>query len=186
MQVSVPCSGLLTTVRVRCGHCTNLFTVNVKGLLLSQVNHFQPSQRNLLDELSRPSSSFLMDLATMSNTSTSSNNIVNANSSSSNIIKLPFNRGIEDELGRMPAVRLLLLNNVPSLTFSFLIFYNKWAHFPHIHFGLMPDEDVKRTSLQQQQQNGDNVTHKEEFYRETATDNMGGSLISRVSQFPAL
>ncbi|CAN1792528.1 Axial regulator YABBY 1 [Linum perenne] len=34
LAVSVPCSSLFKTVTVRCGHCTNLLSVNMRGLLL--------------------------------------------------------------------------------------------------------------------------------------------------------
>jgi hypothetical protein len=34
MQVGVPCSSLFKTVTVRCGHCANLLSVNLRGLLL--------------------------------------------------------------------------------------------------------------------------------------------------------
>jgi hypothetical protein len=27
---------------------------------------------------------------------------------------------------------------------------HQWAHFPHIHFGLMPDQGMKKTSIQSQ------------------------------------
>lgn len=34
VQVSVPCSSLFKTVTVRCGHCSNLLSVNMRGLIL--------------------------------------------------------------------------------------------------------------------------------------------------------
>jgi hypothetical protein len=34
VQVGVPCSSLFKTVTVRCGHCANLLSVNLRGLLL--------------------------------------------------------------------------------------------------------------------------------------------------------
>lgn len=37
-QVSVPCSSLFKSVTVRCGHCTNLLSVNMRGLLLPAAN----------------------------------------------------------------------------------------------------------------------------------------------------
>ncbi|KAJ9539002.1 hypothetical protein OSB04_031735 [Centaurea solstitialis] len=38
LAVSVPCSSLFTTVTVRCGHCTNLLSVNMRALLLPAAN----------------------------------------------------------------------------------------------------------------------------------------------------
>ncbi|EEE69738.1 hypothetical protein OsJ_29426 [Oryza sativa Japonica Group] len=34
LHVSVPSSSLFKTVMVRCGHCSSLLTVNIRGLLL--------------------------------------------------------------------------------------------------------------------------------------------------------
>lgn len=52
--MSVPCTSLFKTVTVRCGHCTNLLPVNLRGLLLPSANQlhlghafFSPSH-NLL------------------------------------------------------------------------------------------------------------------------------------------
>lgn len=45
MQVSVPCSSLFDIVTVRCGHCTNLWSVNMAAAFQSlswqdiQVNY---------------------------------------------------------------------------------------------------------------------------------------------------
>ena len=52
-QVSVPCTSLFKTVTVRCGHCTNLLSVNMRGLLLPAANqlhlgHSLFSPHNLL------------------------------------------------------------------------------------------------------------------------------------------
>lgn len=38
--MSVPCTSLFKTVTVRCGHCTNLLPVNMRGLLLPSANQF--------------------------------------------------------------------------------------------------------------------------------------------------
>ncbi|KAL0429044.1 UNVERIFIED_CONTAM: Axial regulator YABBY 1 [Sesamum radiatum] len=89
LAVSVPCTSLFKTVTVRCGHCTNLLSVNMRGLLLPAANqlhlgHSFFSPQNLL-----------------------------------------------------------------------------WAHFPHIHFGLMPDQPVKKPNVCQQE--GDDVLMKDGF-----------------------
>lgn len=52
LQVSVPCSSLFKTVTVRCGHCTNLLSVNMRGLLLPAANQLghaflSPAHHNL-------------------------------------------------------------------------------------------------------------------------------------------
>ncbi|OAY68197.1 Protein YABBY 5 [Ananas comosus] len=55
LAVGVPCSSLFKTVTVRCGHCTNLLSVNMRGLLLPAANQllfgqafFAPSHHTLL------------------------------------------------------------------------------------------------------------------------------------------
>ncbi|RWW56661.1 hypothetical protein BHE74_00036616, partial [Ensete ventricosum] len=55
-QVSVPYTSLFKTVTVRCGHCTNLLSVNMRALLLPAANQllhlshpcFTPPHHNLL------------------------------------------------------------------------------------------------------------------------------------------
>ncbi|PQM33805.1 axial regulator YABBY 1 isoform X1 [Prunus yedoensis var. nudiflora] len=37
-----------------------------------------------------------------------------------------------------------------------------WAHFPHIHFGLMPDQPVKKTNMRQQE--GEDMLMKDGFF----------------------
>ncbi|KAJ0110667.1 hypothetical protein Patl1_00227 [Pistacia atlantica] len=40
---------------------------------------------------------------------------------------------------------------------------HQWAHFPHIHFGLMPsDQPVKKTNMRQQE--GEDVLMKDGFF----------------------
>ncbi|XP_071918373.1 uncharacterized protein [Coffea arabica] len=73
-SVSVPCTSLFQTVTVRCGHCTNLLPVNMRGLLLPSANQlhnhfghtfFSPSP-NFLDQISSPTPNFLMNQTTAS------------------------------------------------------------------------------------------------------------------------
>ncbi|WRX08636.1 YABBY protein - like 1 [Theobroma cacao] len=56
LAVSVPCTSLFKTVTVRCGHCTNLLSVNMRGLLLPAANqlhlgHSFFTPQNLLEEI---------------------------------------------------------------------------------------------------------------------------------------
>lgn len=71
----MPCSSLFKTVTVRCGHCTNLLSVNLRGLLLPPAtppanqlafSHslLSPtSHHGLLDEVAFQTPSLLMDQA---------------------------------------------------------------------------------------------------------------------------
>ncbi|KAK1285077.1 Axial regulator YABBY 1 [Acorus calamus] len=49
-----------------------------------------------------------------------------------------------------------------------------WAHFPHIHFGLMPDQALKKTSIRPHQE-GEEILLKDGFYATAAAAaaNMG-------------
>ncbi|XXG44248.1 hypothetical protein AAC387_Pa01g4105 [Persea americana] len=66
LAVSVPCSSLSKTVMVRCGHCTGLLSVNMRGLPLPAANQlsfnhsFLSASHNLLEETpTLPQSSLL-------------------------------------------------------------------------------------------------------------------------------
>ncbi|KAG8391637.1 hypothetical protein BUALT_Bualt01G0208100 [Buddleja alternifolia] len=66
LAVSVPCTSLFKTVTVRCGHCTNLLSVNMRGLLLPAANqlhlgHSFFSPQNLLEEIRNSPSNLLMN-----------------------------------------------------------------------------------------------------------------------------
>ncbi|KAK6935225.1 YABBY protein [Dillenia turbinata] len=73
LAVSVPCTSLFKTVTVRCGHCTNLLPVNMRGLFLPNPNQlhlghslFSPNSHNLLEEIPNPSPNFLMNQSSLS------------------------------------------------------------------------------------------------------------------------
>ncbi|KAG8082801.1 hypothetical protein GUJ93_ZPchr0014g46805 [Zizania palustris] len=57
-----------------------------------------------------------------------------------------YNRFIKDEIQRIKASN-------PDITHreAFSAAAKNWAHFPHIHFGLMPDQGLKKTGIQSQQ-----------------------------------
>ncbi|CAI9103645.1 OLC1v1002168C1 [Oldenlandia corymbosa var. corymbosa] len=68
LAVSVPCTSLFKMVTVRCGHCTNLLSVNLRALLLPSPNqlhlgHSFFSPHNLLEELRNAPSNLLMNQA---------------------------------------------------------------------------------------------------------------------------
>ncbi|KAJ8767684.1 hypothetical protein K2173_018242 [Erythroxylum novogranatense] len=44
LAVSVPSTSLFKTVTVRCGHCTSLLPVNMRGLILPSANQFNLGQ----------------------------------------------------------------------------------------------------------------------------------------------
>ncbi|KAG6485543.1 hypothetical protein ZIOFF_054103 [Zingiber officinale] len=244
MQVSVPYTSLFKTVTVRCGHCTNLLSVNMRGLLLpaaNQLHHlshgcFNPPHQNLLDELQCQPPSLLLDPSMLCNTNNGNSCSNNGSSLISSNAAAGINngnamatavKGVEDDqLPRAPVVnrqaahciatqelvfwslvyqrKAICCNNctaylafklfpvaiVPSLLTLFSIISlrrrgrefhlrtidssskdeiqrikagnpdithreafsaaaKNWAHFPHIHFGLMPDQGLKKANLRQ-------------------------------------
>ncbi|KAM3242509.1 hypothetical protein ACQJBY_054887 [Aegilops geniculata] len=191
LAVGVPCSSLFKTVTVRCGHCANLLSVNLRALLLPPAappaNQLQfghsllspTSPHGLLDEVAFQTPSLLMDQASTnlsgftgrSNSSCASNlpampmpaakpaqqeteqsakSAPSANRRKDQLFlsapekrqRVPsaYNRFIKDEIQRIKAGN-------PDITHreAFSAAAKNWAHFPHIHFGLMPDQGFKRT-----------------------------------------
>ncbi|KAE8709390.1 Protein YABBY 4 [Hibiscus syriacus] len=74
-----------------------------------------------------------------------------------------YNRFIKDEIQRIKAG-----NPDISHREAFSAAAKNWAHFPDIHFGLMPDQPVKKTNVHQQE--GEEMVMKDGFF---AANNMG-------------
>lgn len=161
LAVSVPCTSLFKTVTVRCGHCTNLLSVNMRGLLLPTANqlhlgHSFFSPQNLLEELRNTPSNLLMNQP-----NTNNETLMPVRGGVDELPKPPvairppekrqrvpsaYNRFIKDEIQRIKAG-----NPDISHREAFSAAAKNWAHFPHIHFGLMPDQPVKKSSVCQQE-----------------------------------
>ncbi|RLN18714.1 protein YABBY 3 [Panicum miliaceum] len=216
LVVSVPTSSLFKTVTVRCGHCSSLLTVNMRGLLFpgtpmtnaaaaaapadvtsttttittappppppaSSVNNGQfhfphsvnlapnPPHQSLLDEISSANPSLQLleqhglgglipggrnaaappqpQPAASGNKgakepSPRANPVVNRPPEKRQRVPSAYNRFIKDEIQRIKAG-----NPDISHREAFSAAAKNWAHFPHIHFGLMPDhQGLKKTSL---------------------------------------
>ncbi|KAJ8749001.1 hypothetical protein K2173_013441 [Erythroxylum novogranatense] len=169
LAVSVPCTSLFKTVTVRCGHCTNLLSVNMRGLLLPAANQLQLGHaffnpQNLLEEIRSTAPSNLLMNQVNPNES-----VMQVRGGMEEIPKPPavnrppekrqrvpsaYNRFIKDEIQRIKAG-----NPDISHREAFSAAAKNWAHFPHIHFGLMPDQPVKKPNLRQQE--GDDVLMKD-------------------------
>ncbi|CDP09914.1 unnamed protein product [Coffea canephora] len=154
LAVSVPCTSLFQTVTVRCGHCTNLLPVNMRGLLLPSANQlhnhfghtfFSPSP-NFLDQISSPTPNFLMNQTTASDFTLPPQTgfsdlprppVMNRPPERRQRIPSAYNRFIKEEIQRIKAT-----NPDISHREAFSAAAKNWAHFPHIQFGLMPDQTV--------------------------------------------
>ncbi|RWW72411.1 hypothetical protein BHE74_00019798 [Ensete ventricosum] len=183
LAVSVPFTSLFKTVTVRCGHCTNLLSVNMRGLHLPPANQIHvthpcltPSYASLLDELQCHPPSLLLD-PSMLNCNTMApvkgvgeelppTPVVNRPPEKRQRVPSAYNRFIKDEIQRIKAGN-------PDITHreAFSAAAKNWAHFPHIHFGLMPDQGLKKASVRQPE--GEDVLPKDGFYATAAAANMG-------------
>ncbi|PWZ23023.1 Protein YABBY 3 [Zea mays] len=236
VQVSVPTSSLFKTVTVRCGHCSSLLTVDMRGLLFpgtptdtaagasppptadtsttttittapppaTSVNNGQfhlphslnhPHHQSLLvDEISsaaNPSLQLQLEqhgglggliLGGSRNTaappppqppaagkgakepSPRANPAVNRPPEKRQRVPSAYNRFIKDEIQRIKAGN-------PNISHreAFSAAAKNWAHFPHIHFGLMPDhQGLKTTSLLPQDHQRKDGLLKEGLYAAAA------------------
>ncbi|KAI3981384.1 hypothetical protein MKX01_001829 [Papaver californicum] len=185
LAVSVPCSSLYKTVTVRCGHCTNLLSVNMRGLLLPAASNqlhlghaffsppppppSPPTHHNLMEEISNlQPPNLLMDQQQQHNPNYNESTLPRggvhhhydlprqpvANKPPEKRQRVPsaYNRFIKDEIQRIKAGN-------PDITHrqAFSAAAKNWAHFPHIHFGLMPDQ----TAGKKRQQEGEDVLLKD-------------------------
>uniref|UniRef100_A0A5B6ZWP2 Axial regulator YABBY 1 n=1 Tax=Davidia involucrata TaxID=16924 RepID=A0A5B6ZWP2_DAVIN len=180
LAVSVPCTSLFKTVTVRCGHCTNLLPVNMRGLLLPSANQlhlghtfFSPSH-NLLEEIPNPAPNFLMNQTNPNDFALPARGglnelprppVINRPPEKRQRVPSAYNRFIKDEIQRIKAG-----NPDISHREAFSAAAKNWAHFPHIHFGLTPDQTVKKTNVRQQE--GEDVLMKDGFF---ASANVGVS-----------
>ncbi|KAL2925077.1 Axial regulator YABBY 1 [Bienertia sinuspersici] len=186
LAVSVPSSSLFKTVTVRCGHCCHLLPVNTRSLLqpppanqyhLPHHNFFSPnSHYHRLGEMQNPTQNFSVTHPT----SGGSTNYMAPTSTRGGPNELPrppptnrppekrqrvpsaYNRFIKDEIQRIKAE-----NPDISHREAFSAAAKNWAHFPHIHFGMMPDQTVKRTSTMRPhhpQEAGENVRMKNGYF----------------------
>ncbi|KAG8659407.1 hypothetical protein MANES_02G035700v8 [Manihot esculenta] len=160
LAVSVPCTTLFKTITVRCGHCANLLPVNMRGSILPSANPFHMghnffSPHNLLGEIPNPSSNFLINQINVNDLSVPNRGVIHDELPSPPVINRPpekrqrvpsaYNRFIKDEIQRIKAG-----NPDISHREAFSAAAKNWAHFPHIQFGLMADQTVKKTNMGQQ------------------------------------
>ncbi|KAL8555891.1 hypothetical protein ACS0TY_003635 [Phlomoides rotata] len=169
LAVSVPCTSLFKTVTVRCGHCTNLLSVNMRGLLLPSPNQLHLthpffSPHNLLEEIRNSPSNMMMNQQNPNDSllpvreidELPKHPVAKRPPEKRQRVPSAYNRFIKDEIQRIKAG-----NPDISHREAFSAAAKNWAHFPHIHFGLMPDQPVKKPNVCQQE--GDDVLMKDGF-----------------------
>ncbi|GMI97662.1 YABBY5 [Hibiscus trionum] len=139
LAVSVPCSSLFDIVTVRCGHCTNLWSVNMAAAA-SQSLTWQDIQapsyaiqdhRADLGSSSKCSNKFSMRALPTADNATEQR-VVSRPPEKRQRVPSAYNQFIKEEIQRIKA-------NNPDISHreAFSTAAKNWAHFPHIHFGLM-------------------------------------------------
>ncbi|KAI5680834.1 hypothetical protein M9H77_02061 [Catharanthus roseus] len=147
-QVSVPCSSLFDIVTVRCGHCTNLWSVNMAAAFQSLSSsssscswqdvqgaaNCNPPHHQYKMEMGSSSSRCNNKMAMRSSNipKTTEERIVNRPPEKRQRVPSAYNQFIKEEIQRIKA-------NNPDISHreAFSTAAKNWAHFPHIHFGLM-------------------------------------------------
>lgn len=149
LAVSVPCSSLFDIVTVRCGHCTNLWSVNMAAAFHSlsswpdvQAQNYGSPNVYRMDKLGSSSkvnsnnnsiNNTRMGMRTPS-TTVAEQRPVNRPPEKRQRVPSAYNQFIKEEIQRIKA-------NNPDISHreAFSTAAKNWAHFPHIHFGLMLD-----------------------------------------------
>ncbi|XP_054822515.1 axial regulator YABBY 5-like [Prosopis cineraria] len=139
LAVSVPCSSLLDIVTVRCGHCSNLWSVNMAAAFqsLSWQDVQSPGYNNPEYRIDTGSSSKCNNnmIAMRAPTNhVTKERIANRPPEKRQRVPSAYNQFIKEEIQRIKA-------NNPDISHreAFSTAAKNWAHFPHIHFGLMLD-----------------------------------------------
>ncbi|XP_024009855.1 axial regulator YABBY 3 isoform X1 [Eutrema salsugineum] len=196
LAVSVPPSSLFKTVTVRCGHCSNLLsvTVNMRALLLPPVSNLghsflpPPPPCNLLEEMRNGGQNINMNMMMSHQAAAhhSNESLVmatrNGRVDPQELMPRPppanrpapekrqrvpsaYNRFIKEEIQRIKAG-----NPDISHREAFSAAAKNWAHFPHIHFGLMPDHPPTKKANVRQQEGEDVMLGREGFYGSSAAN----------------
>ncbi|KAJ6912940.1 axial regulator YABBY 5 [Populus alba x Populus x berolinensis] len=138
LAVSVPCSSLFDIVTVRCGHCTNIWSVNMAAAFqsLSWQDQVQASNSNSHDYRNDLGSSSKcnnkISMRTPAANIVAQERVVNRPPEKRQRVPSAYNQFIKEEIQRIKA-------NNPDISHreAFSTAAKNWAHFPHIHFGLM-------------------------------------------------
>ncbi|XP_051189678.1 protein YABBY 2 isoform X1 [Lolium perenne] len=148
LAVSVPSNSMLNIVTVRCGHCTSLLSVNLRGLIQSPPPVQDHSQENLKahnisfrGNYPDYSSSSKYRMPMMYSTKSDPEHMLHMRPATEKRQRVPsaYNRFIKEEIRRIKT-------NNPDISHreAFSTAAKNWAHFPNIHFGLASSESSKK------------------------------------------
>ncbi|XP_050218328.1 axial regulator YABBY 5 isoform X2 [Mercurialis annua] len=143
LAVSVPCSSMFDIVTVRCGHCANLWSVNMAAAFQSlswpdsqAPKHTLPDYRIELGSSSKCNNRISM------RPPVAEQKIVNRPPEKRQRVPSAYNQFIKEEIQRIKA-------NNPDISHreAFSTAAKNWAHYPHIHFGLMLESNNQTNKL---------------------------------------
>ncbi|XP_010521623.1 PREDICTED: putative axial regulator YABBY 2 [Tarenaya hassleriana] len=158
LAVNVPYASLFTIVTVRCGHCTNLLSLNM-GASLHQISppvhqDLQFHKQHITITSPEPRKECGSSSKSTISSTTSSFESVDREAPRMPPIRPPpekrqrvpsaYNRFIKEEIQRIKAS-----NPEISHREAFSTAAKNWAHFPHIHFGLKLDGNKQGKQLDQ-------------------------------------
>ncbi|KAL1563415.1 Axial regulator YABBY 5 [Salvia divinorum] len=136
LAVSVPCKNLFDVVTVRCGHCSNLLSVNMAAsfhCLQPSSNDAQTSSEYRVDPGSSSSKwNHRVPIQPSSFITKPNHKTVNRPPEKRQRVPSAYNQFIKEEIQRIKV-------NNPDISHreAFSTAAKNWAHFPHIHCGLM-------------------------------------------------
>ncbi|KAK4257399.1 hypothetical protein QN277_006992 [Acacia crassicarpa] len=149
LAVSVPCSSLFDIVTVRCGHCSNLWSVNMAAAFQSlswqdvQAAGGHNNQYRIETGSSSKCNNNMISMSAPSNHHVSKDRIVNRPPEKKQRVPSAYNQFIKEEIQRIKA-------NNPDICHreAFSTAAKNWAHFPHIHFGLMLEANKNQAKME--------------------------------------
>ncbi|TVU48965.1 hypothetical protein EJB05_00253 [Eragrostis curvula] len=151
LAVSVPTNSVLTVVTVRCGHCTNLLSVNLRGLMMQSLPEQDNLQENIRPhgingtsrdqfghfEFGSSSSKFRLPMMySAQNDHLQEQALAVRPPEKRQRVPSAYNRFIKEEIRRIKA-------NNPDISHreAFSTAAKNWAHYPNIQFGLSPGRE---------------------------------------------
>ncbi|KAI3711698.1 hypothetical protein L1987_70238 [Smallanthus sonchifolius] len=160
LAVSVPCSSLFDNVTVRCGHCTNLWSVNMgvaaafhQSLSNSNSTSQDSTSNHHAQKAPTHTPNYRVDLGSSSKynsrmpmrpspVSVTTDQKINRPPEKRQRVPSAYNQFIKEEIQRIKA-------NKPDISHreAFSTAAKNWAHFPHIHFGLMLESNNHQANL---------------------------------------
>ncbi|XP_047328596.1 axial regulator YABBY 5-like [Impatiens glandulifera] len=138
LTVSVPCNSLFDIVTVRCGHCNNVWSVNMAAAAFPSLSWQDIQASNFVSSDNR------VDLGSSSKggnnrfafrpqvANTINHKPANRPPEKRQRVPSAYNQFIKEEIQRIKT-------NNPDISHreAFSTAAKNWAHFPRIHFGLM-------------------------------------------------